>query len=217
MSSPQKPQYSQSEELANTITHGIGMIFGIVGLILLLIKATNHQADTLTVASMAIYGSSIIVLFLASTLYHAIPHPKAKRWLKTFDHCAIYLLIAGSYTPFLLVSLRTPLAFGLMIVIWSIALLGIIMKVAFVYRFKKLSLMTYLVMGWLSLIVIYQLAINLDIGGLTLLAVGGLVYSLGVIFYVAKRIPFNHAIWHGFVLAGCVCHFFAIYYFVEPI
>ncbi|EHR6441964.1 hemolysin III family protein [Vibrio parahaemolyticus] len=217
MSSPQKPQYSQSEELANTITHGIGMIFGIVGLILLLIKAINHQADTLTVTSMAIYGSSIIVLFLASTLYHAIPHPKAKRWLKTFDHCAIYLLIAGSYTPFLLVSLRTPLAFGLMIVIWSIALLGIIMKVAFVYRFKKLSLMTYLVMGWLSLIVIYQLAINLDIGGLTLLAVGGLVYSLGVIFYVAKRIPFNHAIWHGFVLAGCVCHFFAIYYFVEPI
>lgn len=100
MSSPQKPQYSQSEELANTITHGIGMIFGIVGLILLLIKATNHQADTLTVTSMAIYGSSIIVLFLASTLYHAIPHPKAKRWLKTFDHCAIYLLIAGSYTPF---------------------------------------------------------------------------------------------------------------------
>ncbi len=217
MSELQKPQYSQREELANTITHGSGMIFGIVGLILLLIKAIDQQADTLTLASMAVYGASIIVLFLASTLYHAIPHPNAKRWLKTFDHCAIYLLIAGSYTPFLLVSLRTPLAFGLMIVIWTIALLGIIMKVAFVYRFKKLSLMTYLVMGWLSLIVIYQLAINLDIGGLTLLAAGGIVYSLGVIFYVAKRIPFNHAIWHGFVLAGCVCHFFAIYYFVEPI
>lgn len=217
MSELQKPQYSQREELANTITHGIGMIFGIVGLILLLVKAIDHQADTLTLTSMAIYGASIIVLFLASTLYHAIPHPQAKRWLKTFDHCAIYLLIAGSYTPFLLVSLRTPLAFGLMIVIWSIALIGIIMKVAFVYRFKKLSLMTYLVMGWLSLIVIYQLAINLDVGGLTLLAAGGIVYSLGVIFYVAKRIPFNHAIWHGFVLAGCVCHFFAIYYFVEPI
>ncbi|HHF3067459.1 MULTISPECIES: PAQR family membrane homeostasis protein TrhA [Vibrio diabolicus subgroup] len=217
MSELQKPQYSQREELANTITHGIGMIFGIVGLILLLIKAIDQQADTLTLASMAVYGASIIVLFLASTLYHAIPHPNAKRWLKTFDHCAIYLLIAGSYTPFLLVSLRTPLAFGLMIVIWTIALLGIIMKVAFVYRFKKLSLMTYLVMGWLSLIVIYQLAINLDIGGLTLLAAGGIVYSLGVIFYVTKRIPFNHAIWHGFVLAGCVCHFFAIYYFVEPI
>jgi len=104
-----------------------------------------------------------------------------------------------------------------MIVIWTIALLGIIMKVAFVYRFKKLSLMTYLVMGWLSLIVIYELAINLNVGGLALLAVGGIVYSLGVIFYVAKRIPFNHAIWHGFVLVGCMCHFFSIYYFVEPI
>lgn len=217
MSESQKAQYSQGEDLANSITHGIGMIFGIVGLILLLIKAADHQADTLTMTSMAIYGSSIIVLFMASTLYHAIPHPQAKRWLKTFDHCAIYLLIAGSYTPFLLVSLRTPLAIGLMMVIWTIALIGIIMKVAFVYRFKKLSLMTYLVMGWLSLIVIYQLAVHLDIGGLTLLAVGGLVYSVGVIFYVAKRIPFNHAIWHGFVLAGCVCHFFAIYYFVEPI
>lgn len=217
MSSPQKPQYSQTEEWANAITHGIGMVMGIVGLVLLLVKALNNQADTLTLTSMAIYGSSIIVLFLASTLYHAIPHPNVKRWMKTFDHCAIYLLIAGSYTPFLLVSLRTPLAIGLMIVIWTIALIGIIMKVAFISRFKKLSLGSYLVMGWLSLIVIYQLAIHLHITGLTLLAVGGLVYSIGVIFYVAKRIPFNHAIWHGFVLAGCVCHFFAIYYFVEPV
>ncbi len=217
MSSLQKPQYSQTEELANAVTHGIGMVMGILGLILLLVKALGQQADILTVTSMAIYGASIIVLFLASTLYHAISHPKAKRWLKTFDHCAIYLLIAGSYTPFLLVSLRTPLAIGLMIVIWTIALIGIIMKIAFVYRFKKLSLTTYLVMGWLSVIVIYELAVNLNIGGLTLLAVGGLVYSVGVIFYVAKRIPFNHAIWHGFVLAGCACHFFAIYYFVEPI
>ncbi|CAM3135516.1 PAQR family membrane homeostasis protein TrhA [Vibrio mytili] len=217
MSSPQKPQYSQTEEWANAITHGIGMVMGIVGLVLLLVKALDHQADTLTLTSMAIYGSSIIVLFLASTLYHAIPHPNVKRWMKTFDHCAIYLLIAGSYTPFLLVSLRTPLAIGLMIVIWTIALIGIIMKVAFISRFKKLSLGSYLVMGWLSLIVIYQLAIHLHITGLTLLAVGGLVYSIGVIFYVAKRIPFNHAIWHGFVLAGCVCHFFAIYYFVEPV
>lgn len=217
MSSSYKPEYSKNEELVNAITHGVGMVLGIVGLILLLVKAMDLQSDALTLTSMAIYGSSIVVLFLASTLYHAIPHPRAKRWLKTFDHCAIYLLIAGSYTPFLLVSLRTPLAIGLMIVIWTIALLGIIMKLAFVNRFKRLSLTSYLVMGWLSLIVIYQLAISLNIGGLTLLAVGGLVYSAGVIFYVAEHIPFNHAIWHGFVLAGCVCHFFAIYYFVEPI
>ncbi|GAM62929.1 membrane protein hemolysin III homolog [Vibrio ishigakensis] len=191
--SQSQAQYSVKEEIANSITHGAGMVFGIVGLIMLLIKAIDHSADGLTITSMAIYGSSIIVLFLASTLYHAVPFQRAKRWLKTFDHSAIYLLIAGSYTPFLLVSLRTPLAIGLMIVIWSIALLGIIMKVAFVYRFKRFSLISYMAMGWLSLIVVYQLAMHLEIGGLVLLAVGGLIYSLGVIFYVAKRIPFNHA------------------------
>ncbi|EKO3980125.1 PAQR family membrane homeostasis protein TrhA [Vibrio fluvialis] len=209
--------YSVKEEVANAISHGVGLILGIVGLVLLLVKAVDHRADALTIVSMSIYGGSMIALFLASTLYHAIPHQNAKRWLKTFDHCAIYLLIAGSYTPFLLVSLRTPLAFGLMIVIWSIALIGIIMKVAFVYRFKRLSLVTYLTMGWLSLIVIYQLALNLDVGGLTLLAAGGVVYSLGVIFYVAKRIPYNHAIWHAFVLAGCACHFLAIYLYIDPV
>tara|TARA_Y100001960_G_scaffold80627_1_gene86050 strand:- start:2217 stop:2870 length:654 start_codon:yes stop_codon:yes gene_type:complete len=217
MSASESSQYSVKEEIANTVTHALGMVLGIVGLVLLLVKAIDHNADAMTITSMSIYGSSMIVLFLASTLYHAIPYQRAKRALKTFDHCAIYLLIAGSYTPFLLVSLRTPLAIGLMIVIWSIALIGIIMKLAFVYRFKKLSLVTYLLMGWLSLIVIYQLALNLEVGGLTLLAVGGLIYSLGVIFYVAKRIPYNHAIWHGFVLAGCACHFFAIYLYVKPI
>ncbi|MCG6373730.1 hemolysin III family protein [Vibrio fluvialis] len=209
--------YSVKEEVANAISHGVGLILGIVGLVLLLVKAVDHRADALTIVSMSIYGGSMIALFLASTLYHAIPHQNAKRWLKTFDHCAIYLLIAGSYTPFLLVSLRTPLAFGLMIVIWSIALIGIIMKIAFVYRFKRLSLVTHLTMGWLSLIVIYQLALNLDVAGLTFLAAGGVVYSLGVIFYVAKRIPYNHAIWHAFVLAGCACHFLAIYLYIDPV
>ncbi|MFM2588479.1 hemolysin III family protein [Vibrio sp. TBV020] len=210
-------EYSIKEEFANTLTHALGMVLSIVGLVLLLMKASQHNADTMTVVSMSIYGSSMILLFLASTLYHAIPNPSAKRALKTFDHCAIYLLIAGSYTPFLLVALRTPLAVGLMAVIWGIALFGIVMKVAFVYRFKKLSLVTYLTMGWLSLIVIYQLAMSLSVEGLTLLAAGGVIYSLGVIFYVAKRIPYNHAIWHGFVLAGCACHFFAIYLYVEPV
>jgi len=209
--------YSVKEEVANAISHGIGLILGIVGLVLLLLKAFAHSADALTITSMSIYGGSMIALFLASTLYHAIPHQRAKRWLKTFDHCAIYLLIAGSYTPFLLVSLRTPLAISLMIVIWSIALIGILFKVAFIYRFEKLSLVTYLAMGWLSLVVIYQLALNLDIGGLTLLALGGVVYSLGVIFYVAQRIPYNHAIWHGFVLGGCACHFMAIYLYIDPV
>ncbi|OBT13344.1 PAQR family membrane homeostasis protein TrhA [Vibrio cyclitrophicus] len=217
MSASSASEYSDIEERANAITHGLGVVLGVVGLALLLIRAFDYQADMLTVASMAVYGSSIILLFLASTLYHSITTEKTKRLLKTLDHCAIYLLIAGSYTPFLLVSLRTPLAMGLMAVIWGIALVGIIMKIAFVYRFKRLSLMTYLAMGWLSLIVVYQLAMNIEMGGLVLLALGGVIYSLGVIFYVAKRIPYNHAIWHLFVLAGCACHFFAIYLYVTPV
>lgn len=211
------PEYSVREEVANSISHGLGVIFGIVALVVLLFKAADFGADTMTYVSMSIYGASVIVLFLASTLYHAIPHPPAKRWLKTLDHSAIYFLIAGSYTPFLLVGLRTNLAIGLMVVIWLIAILGVIMKVSFVYRFKAFSLISYLIMGWLSLVVVYQLVTHLDIRAVIWLIAGGVIYSLGVIFYTVKRIPYNHAIWHLFVLAGCVCHFIGIYYYVEPV
>jgi len=209
--------YTLAEEIANSISHGIGLVFGIVGLVLLLGQAVDTHASTLAITSYALYGGSMILLFLASTLYHAIPHPRAKTWLKKFDHCAIYLLIAGTYTPFLLVGLDSPLARGLMVVIWSLALLGILFKLTIAHRFKVLSLVTYLAMGWLSLVVIYQLATRLSPGGVTLLAVGGLIYSLGVIFYVSKRIPYNHAIWHGFVLGGSVCHFLAIYLYVGQV
>jgi len=209
--------YTLAEEIANSISHGIGLVFGIVGLVLLLGQAVDTHASTLAITSYALYGGSMILLFLASTLYHAVPHPRAKIWLKKFDHCAIYLLIAGTYTPFLLVGLDSPLARGLIVVIWSLALLGILFKLTIAHRFKVLSLVTYLAMGWLSLVVIYQLATRLSPGGVTLLAVGGLIYSLGVIFYVCKRIPYNHAIWHGFVLGGSVCHFLAIYLYVGQI
>ncbi|HIF9326854.1 TPA: PAQR family membrane homeostasis protein TrhA [Photobacterium damselae] len=216
-----KPQlaagYSVKEEIANSVSHGLGMIFGIVGLVLLLVQAVNAKADALSIVSLSIYGGSMILLYLASTLYHAIPFERAKRALKTFDHCAIFLLIAGTYTPFLLISLRTPLAITLMVIIWLLALMGIAAKIVFVYRFKKLSLITYLTMGWLSLIAIYQLAMALSTGGLVLLALGGLIYSIGVVFYVNKRIPYNHAIWHIFVLGGSICHFCAIYFYVKPI
>ncbi|WP_192457643.1 PAQR family membrane homeostasis protein TrhA [Musicola keenii] len=206
--------YTLAEEIANSVSHGIGFIFGIVGLVLLLVQAVNNGAGTMAITSYSLYGGSLILLFLASTLYHAIPHQRAKRWLKKFDHCAIYLLIAGTYTPFLLVGLNSPLADGLMITIWSLALLGVIFKLAFAHRFEVLSLITYLTMGWLSLIVIYQLAMTLSAAGITLLAIGGAIYTLGVVFYVSRRIPFNHAIWHGFVLGGSVCHFLAIYLYV---
>lgn len=206
--------YSLAEEIANSISHGLGCVFGIVGLVLLLTQAVEMQANITAITSYSLYGGSMILLFLASTLYHAIPHQRAKYWLKKFDHCAIYLLIAGTYTPFLLVGLQSPLAQGLMVVIWSLALAGIIFKLTIAHRFKVLSLVTYLSMGWLSLVVIYQLATKLSVGGVWLLAAGGIVYSLGVIFYVSRRIPYNHAIWHGFVLGGSVLHFCAIYFYV---
>ena len=164
--------YSLAEEIANSISHGIGLVFGIVGLVLLLVQAVDTNASAMAITSYSLYGGSMILLFLASTLYHAIPHQRAKIWLKKFDHCAIYLLIAGTYTPFLLVGLNSPLSRGLMIVIWSLALLGILFKLTIAHRFKVLSLVTYLTMGWLSLIVVYQLAIKLAAGGVTLLAVG---------------------------------------------
>ncbi len=210
-------QYSAREEWANSVTHGIGILLSILGLVLLLQRSLAAGADVMTMTSMSLYGGSMIILFLASTLYHSIPYPSSKRWLKTFDHCAIFLLIAGSYTPFMLVSLRTPLAVGLMVVIWALAVIGIIMKLFFVYRFKRASLITYLVMGWLSLIVIYQLAKHLEPSGLILLAAGGAIYTLGVVFYANKRIPYNHAIWHLFVLGGAACHFFAVYWYVTPV
>lgn len=206
--------YPLAEEIANSISHGLGCLFGIVGLMLLLDKASVMNAGLTAIVSSSLYGGSMILLFLASTLYHAVSHPRAKRVLKKVDHCAIYLLIAGTYTPFLMVGLQSPLAYGLMAVIWGLALLGIIFKLTIAERFKVLSLVTYLCMGWLSLIVVYQLAMKLSAGGIWLLASGGIIYSLGVIFYVARRVPFNHAIWHAFVLGGCVCHFCAIYFYV---
>ena len=206
--------YSLAEEIANSISHGVGCLLGIIGLVLLLDQAIATHAGALAITSYSVYGGSMILLFLASTLYHAIPHPRAKYWLKKIDHCAIYLLIAGTYTPFLLVGLKSPLAHGLMVVSWSLAFIGVVFKLFFAHRFEAMSLITYMLMGWLSLVVIYQLAVTLSAGGVWLLAAGGIIYSLGVIFYASTRIPYNHAIWHGFVLGGSLCHFIAIYFYV---
>ncbi len=209
--------YTFKEEIANSLSHGIGVLFGLSATVMLLNKATLYNADDQTKWSFIIYGLSIILLYLASTLYHAIPFEKAKRTLKTLDHSAIFLLIAGTYTPFLMVSLRTELSMILMSVIWLMALCGIALKIFFVYRFKKLSVAVYLVMGWLSLIAIYQLSQSIAMAGVWLLVAGGVVYSAGVFFYVKRDIPYNHAIWHLFVLAGTVLHFLSIYLYVEPV
>ncbi|MFQ2895377.1 PAQR family membrane homeostasis protein TrhA [Aeromonas caviae] len=204
--------YSPREEWANRLSHGLGLLLGGLGLVLLLHKGWDQGPRVLL--SYGVYGASLVLLYLASTLYHSVSSVAARRWSKLFDHCAIYLLIAGTYTPFLLVALDTPLAQALMVVIWGLALAGVVFKLIFINRFKKVSLFTYLMLGWLSLVVIYQLYLHLDGTGLLLLGLGGLIYSLGVIFYVAKRIPYNHAIWHLFVLGGSLCHFMAIYGYI---
>ena len=208
--------YSLGEEIANSISHGAGVIFGIVALFLLLITAVQMN-DTLRIVSASIYGASVILLFLASTLYHAVQHRPTKSVLKLVDHCAIYLLIAGSYTPFLLLTLGGGFGATLMVIVWTIAVAGILFKLFSNHRFHNLSVITYLAMGWFALVGAYQLAMNLHWAGIGLLVAGGVIYSLGVIFYQVERIPFNHAIWHLFVLGGCVCHFLAVYYFVLPL
>ena len=204
--------YSPREEWANRLSHGLGLLLGILGLILLLHKGWDQEPRVL--ASYGIYGASLVLLYLSSTLYHSMGSGAARRWCKTFDHCAIYLLIAGTYTPFLLIALDTPLAQGLMAVIWAVALVGVVLKLICINRFDRLSLIAYLALGWSALAVIYQLYVHLAGEGLLLLGLGGLSYSFGVIFYVAKRIPYNHAIWHLFVLGGSLCHFVAIYGYI---
>lgn len=205
--------YSIKEEVANSVSHGIGALISVAGLTLLLINPIEQQNIT-KIISFSIYGSSLIILFLASTLYHAFSDEKVKQVFKLLDHCAIYLLIAGSYTPLMLVTLNGALGYAMTALIWLITLAGIIFKVKFGSRFKWLSLSTYLGMGFISLAVLPQLQSNLASEGITLLALGGLIYCLGVIFYVQKKIPFNHAIWHLFVIGGAASHFFMIYHYV---
>lgn len=202
--------YSNKEEFANSLSHAIGVIAGVVGLIFMLAHARS-ELTLVQLTGITIYGSSIIVLFLASTLYHS---SKTSVWRKRFkmaDHCAIYTLIAGTYTPLMLISLQSDNALNVLTAIWCLAIGGIVFKTLFIGRFKQFSLVLYLIMGWLCIAVMKDLITNMS--GLTfgLLLGGGLFYSLGVIFYANKKIPYNHAIWHLFVLAGAFSHFFCIY------
>ena len=208
--------YTLGEEIANSLSHGAGVLFGIFALLLLVLKSIQMD-DTLRIVAFTIYGASMVALFLASTLYHAIPVPRAKQVLKLVDHCAIYLLIAGTYTPFLLLTFGDTFGAVLMVVIWSLAVAGIVFKVFFLHRFHNLSLAMYLGMGWLAILASYQLLAAMPHTGIALLLGGGILYSLGTIFYKVDRIPFNHAIWHLFVLAACVLHFLALYFYVLPV
>ena len=210
-----KQGYSLAEEIANSVSHGIGLVFGIVGLVLLLVQAVDLNASATAITSYSLYGGSMILLFLASTLYHAIPHQRAKMWLKKFDHCAIYLLIAGTYTPFLLVTLADCGGFPMFVAIWALAIAGILFELIGRERQPKwVTILIYLIMGWLVVFRLPQLLHALNPIGIGLLLAGGLCYTAGTAFYVAKRIRYMHSVWHLWVLAGSVLQFMAVILFV---
>jgi hemolysin III len=203
------------EEIANAITHGIGLLLSIAGFVVLLVLAAL-RGTAWHIVACSIYGATLICLYTASTLYHAVISPRVKRALRIFDHSAIYLLIAGTYTPFLLVSLRGPWGWSLFGVIWGLALAGILFKFWFVERFGILSTAVYVAMGWLVVIAAKPVITHVPFTALMWLFAGGLAYTGGVIFFAAKRIPYSHAIWHIFVLAGSICHYFAVLSTVIP-
>ena len=209
------PQYSLREEIAHSATHGLGIVLSVVGLVALVV-ASQRSGDVRHVVASVVYGVTLILLYLASTLYHSIPYPRAKRILKVIDHSAIYLLIAGTYTPFTLISLRGGWGWTLFGLVWSMALLGITLKVVAIGRFRWLSLMLYLGMGWLVLVALRPLGDAVSPAGVRLLFLGGVAYTLGVFFYMWRRLPYHHAVWHLFVLAGSVLHFFAVLLYVLP-
>ena len=206
---------SPKEEMANSITHGIGIALSLAAFIILVVYA-SRQGDKWKIISLSIYSTSLVLLYTASTLYHSFTAPKIKHYLKIFDHSAIYLLIAGTYTPFMLVLLRDSIGWTFFIAIWCFALLGISFKLFFVHRFRLLSTIIYLIMGWMAIIAFKPLVNNIPEEGLHWILAGGICYSLGVIFYLWKKLLYNHAIWHLFVLGGSICHFFAILFYVLP-
>lgn len=207
--------YSTGEEIANSVTHGVAALLSIAGLVVML-SMMPVTAGAATITAAAVFGASMIFLYTASTLYHAIPNLRVKRILQVLYHSAIYVMIAGSYTPFCLVTLKGTTGTMLCIAVWSIALAGIILQPVLMKRAEWLNCLLYLLLGWCVVLVFEPLMAALPSAGIWLLAAGGVVYSLGVIFYLWERIPYNHAIWHLFVLGGTVLQFFSVLFYVLP-
>lgn len=200
------PAYSQKEEQLNVLSHGAGVIFSVYVLWDLLTKSQSSAHIT----SALIYGASLFLLFLASTLYHNSVSKRARAFYKKCDHCAIYILIAGTYTPFLVLSLSGMWSALTLLFIWSLAVGGVCYKLFVKNQNKRVSLATYLLMGWFAVAIVYPLYLNVDVNALWWLLSGGLFYSLGTVFYSAKERQFSHAVWHIFVILGCVCHYVSI-------
>lgn len=211
--SPIAKDRASIEELANAITHGVGFAFSIIGFVVLLVLALMNGGRW-QIAGCAIYGVTLVSLYAASTFYHGVSSPRLKRALLIFDHCAIYLLIAGTYTPFLLVNLRGSWGWSLFGVMWGLAISGVLFKLWFVDHYPILSTSFYVLMGWVGVVAAKPVLTHIPATGLLWLVIGAGMYMLGVVFYAIRKIPFNHVIWHLFVMAGSACHYVAILYAV---
>ncbi len=197
------------EEIANSLVHGTGTLLALAGLVPLVLSAAA-EGGARRIVGCCVFGVALVLLYATSTVYHALTQARAKRVLRALDHSAIFLLIAGTYTPFTLVSLRGPWGWSLFGVVWGLAILGVALRLGLRRRPTALFMAIYLTMGWCALVALHPLVRALSSSGLALLVAGGVLYSTGVAFYLWERLRFHHAIWHGFVLAGSVSHYFAI-------
>lgn len=209
------PRYTFADELASSIIHGVGIVLSIAGLAVLVAFASLH-GNALTVVACAVFGTSLILLYTASTLYHSISLAAAKPALRALDHIAIYVLIAGTYTPFTLIALPGIWGWSLFLAVWSLALAGSALELGLLGRYRKLSVLLYVGMGWIGMIAFEPLSRHLQTGGMLLLLGGGAAYTLGVPFYLWRKLPYHHTLWHVFVLTGSVLHFLAVLLYVIP-
>ena len=203
------------EEFANTITHGFGLVLSVIGFVVLVVMA-GLRGDKLSITGCVIYGLSLVILYAASTMYHSTASPLLKKRLQIADHCGIYLLIAGSYTPFGLIIIKGALGQDLLIAIWVFAIIGIVVKLILRDRFPAISVISYLVMGWIGVFAVQPLLAAIGSTAIALIVAGGVAYSLGVIFFAWHRLPHNHAIFHVFILAGSILHYIAVVLYVVP-
>lgn len=208
-------QYPKTEETLNIITHGLGLLLSIVALVILIVFA-SIKGTVWHIVSFSIYGASLVTLYLASTLFHSVRKQSLRNKLNVFDHSAIYFLIAGTYTPFLLVTIRGPWGWSLFGVIWGLAIGGLIFKLFFTGKYDVVSALIYVAMGWLIIIAIKPMNENLSSDGLMWLIGGGLSYMIGAVFYLMHKLPYNHAIFHIWVLLGSFAHFIAVFRYVLP-
>lgn len=205
-----------TEELANCATHGVGLVLSLVGFVALVVLAAT-RGGALHVASCVVYGASLVALYLSSTVYHGARRPRTKAVFRLFDHCCIYLLIAGTYTPFTLVTMRGAWGWTLFALVWTFAAAGIACRLCFGDRYRAVAVASYVLMGWLAVVAVKPIFETVPVGALLWIAAGGLAYTSGVAFFVSKRVPHGHAIWHLFVLGGSVCHYLAVLFYVIPL